>query len=47
MRLLSGIIIFFIPTLIIIVFESIGLDKTDYSCMYDCVLDVNKCDYID
>ena len=44
-RIVSGIIIFFIPTIIIEIFERVGLDKTEYSCMYNCVLDINKCDY--
>ena len=47
LRIISGIIIFFLPTLIIIVFERVGLDKGDYSCMYNCVLDINKCEYKD
>ena len=45
-RIIVGVIIFFIPTIIIVIFESIGLDKNEYSCMYNCVLDISKCENI-
>lgn len=44
-RIVVGIIIFFIPSIIIEIFDRIGLDKSEYSCMYECVLDISKCDY--
>lgn len=43
-RIVVGIIIFFIPSIIIEIFESVGLDKGEYSCMYNCVLDISKCE---
>lgn len=46
-RIIAGLIIFFMPTIIITIFERIGLDKTKYSCMYNCILDITKCDYIE
>ena len=44
-RIVVGIIIFFIPSIITIIFESVGLNKKEYSCMYNCVLDISKCEY--
>ena len=43
--LIVGIVIFFLPNMITIIFERTGLDNNEYSCMYDCVLDINKCEY--
>ena len=43
-RIISGIVIFLIPTIIIEIFERVGLDKSEYSCMYNCVLDISRCE---
>ncbi len=40
-RIILGIAIFFLPSIILYVFNSIGLDSYKYSCMYNCVLDLN------
>ena len=37
-KILVGIFIFFLPSLILLVFNSIGFNEKPYSCMYNCVL---------
>ena len=41
-RIFVGILIFFLPTIIIEIFDRVGLDNTEFSCMYECVLEY-KC----
>ena len=42
-RVIVGIIIFFLPTIIIYIFEQIDFDESLYTCAYECVLDIKKC----
>lgn len=45
-RIIAGVVIFFIPNIILTIFESIGFNKDDYACMYNCTLDITKCNNI-
>ena len=42
-RILAGTIIFFLPSIILEIFNRVGLDNTEFSCMYECVLEY-KCE---
>lgn len=46
-RIIAGIIIFFMPTIILTIFDRVGLNKAEYLCIYNCVLDIKKCEYIE
>lgn len=43
-RIIAGLIILFMPNIILTIFERVGLDKTEYSCSYNCVLDISNCE---
>ncbi len=40
-RIVAGIIIFFLPSLILFLFDAVGLDHSEASCAYNCILDNN------
>ena len=39
MRIIVGVLIFFLPSIILEVFNRVGLDNSEFSCMYKCVLE--------
>ena len=42
-RIIAGLAIFFLPPIILFIFESIGFDKNENSCIYNCILDSKTC----
>ena len=42
-RVVAGILIFLLPSIILFIFDSVGFDKQSSSCIYSCVLDTNNC----
>lgn len=38
-RIISGILIFFVPSFVLFMFESTEFDRNQFSCVYKCVLD--------
>lgn len=42
-RIGAGLLIFFLPSIIIFMFDAVGLNQNDNSCIYNCILDTKKC----
>lgn len=42
-RIVAGLLIFFIPNIILTFFHMIDFDESKYACMYSCVLDTSTC----
>ncbi len=42
-KIVAGILIFLLPNIVLYLFEITGFDKSGYSCIYNCVLDL-KCE---
>lgn len=38
-RIIIGVLIFFLPSIILEIFNRVGLDNSEFSCMYKCVLE--------
>lgn len=41
-RVIAGVVIFLIPTLILLIFDITNLNKSENSCVYECILNL-KC----
>ena len=41
-RIIAGVVIFLIPTLVLLIFDIVNLNKSENSCVSECILDL-KC----
>lgn len=45
-RIAAGLFIFFLPSIVLFLTQSIGYEQNKFSCVYTCILDTGECKVI-